>query len=289
MNHNYIDQFDLIDRYLIGKLPAEEGALFEEHFVDCPQCIDRLKTTKNFLQDLRLVSARQAFQTGKYGLGPRWPFPQVLAQKPFALAVSTLLVALIAGMIFAVVYMQRLRFDVDQAKLDSSLWQRSYEEERQSAALSDKKRQEVEQELTVQLRELEAKLHTVEEPRGGIESGVWMQPSVNVPIISLNPVTRGEDTANEVTLPHSPIAFLVSIGLEGETKYENYRITILDDQKRAIYKKPGLKANRYNSLSIGFNSKFFQPGNYSLVVEGVVKKNGISLIGDYPLRIIKNR
>jgi hypothetical protein len=294
MDHSYIDQSNLVDRYLMGKLAADDSARFEEHFVDCPQCVDRLKTTRNFLRDLRVVSVERALHKGSRGPERlRSYFSRTPSRKSLALAASFLLALATVGAIVVFNHIQRLQAHVDQAKTDSAQWQRSYEEERQTAALSDQKRKEVEQELTGQLRDLEAKLKDEQEPRGGMtaEPGVWAQPGINVPVFALHSVRRGEqnpsESVDEITLSRSPAGFVISVGLEGEAQYKDYRITISDDGNRAVLKRGGFRPDRYNNLSIGFNSNFFRPGKYLLKVEGVAKGVGASPIGDYPFRVIK--
>jgi Putative zinc-finger len=42
MDHRYIDQFAVAQRYLDHALSAEERASFEAHLVDCQECTDRL-------------------------------------------------------------------------------------------------------------------------------------------------------------------------------------------------------------------------------------------------------
>jgi hypothetical protein len=42
MDHRYIDQHALAERYLENALPVEERAVFEAHMVDCQECRDRL-------------------------------------------------------------------------------------------------------------------------------------------------------------------------------------------------------------------------------------------------------
>jgi Putative zinc-finger len=294
MDHSYIDQFNLIDRYLKGRLAAEESARFEEHFVDCPQCVDRLKTTKNFIQDLRHLSVEQALQSGSYRperlSSHFWHMP---SRKYLGVAAGFLLMVGVAGAIFALDYVQKLRSDADRAKEDSAQWQRSYEELRQAATLSEEKNNKTEQELTGKLRDLEAKLQTEQERRSDmiVGSGMWVQPGVNVPVFALNSVRRGEGntsvTVNEITLPRSPTGFLISVGLEGEAKYKDYRITILDARNRVILRRGGFRPDRYNNLSIGLNSKSFQHGNYLIRVDGVTNNGGPSPIGNYPFRIIK--
>src|SRR5258706_14689988 len=60
MDHKYIHEFDIVERYLSRKLAEGETAEFEEHFVDCLECVDRLETTKAFADGLRRVASRGA-------------------------------------------------------------------------------------------------------------------------------------------------------------------------------------------------------------------------------------
>lgn len=294
MDHNYIDQSGLVDRYLIGKLSSEESARFEEHFVDCPQCVDRLKTTGNFVQGLRHASLQQSLEAGSYRREER-PFylSWMNAYKPAALAAGLALAVVMAGAVLAVNYIQSLQAEIDRARSDSARWQRSYEEEREAASLSREKSQETEQVLTGQIRGLEVKLQDMQEQQSDLPAGPgpWVKPGVNVQIFPLTPSRGGEpgssETGNEVALPRAPVGFVISLGLEGEAKYKNYRITILNDRDRPVFKEDGSIPDRHNSLSIGFNSTFFRPGNYLIVVEGLTHDGGTSPVGNYPFRVTK--
>ena len=42
MNHRYIDEFSVAERYVENRLPPEERIAFEAHLVDCQECTDRL-------------------------------------------------------------------------------------------------------------------------------------------------------------------------------------------------------------------------------------------------------
>lgn len=48
MDHQYIDQHSLAERYLENALSREERAAFEAHLVDCQECTDRLLLAEMF-------------------------------------------------------------------------------------------------------------------------------------------------------------------------------------------------------------------------------------------------
>lgn len=294
MDHSYIDQFDLIDQYLMGKLTEEESAQFEEHYADCQRCYDSLLLTRNFIQDLRTPTALRSLQAA-ISTRPqkRWQFGRWLAPKPLAIAAICMLVIVLMAAIWTVRSMQRLRSEINQARNEASESRRNYEEAQQAAARSDKRLEEREQELTEQLRLLEARLLRRQELSGRQEAGssLWLQPGINLPMFSLNSVRRGEPTlpprGNEVTLPNSPTGFLILIGLEGDANYKGYRFRIVDDRNLTVATRAGLKRNSNNALSIGLNSKLFRPGKYLLMVEGIADDGSAVAAGNYPFRVIK--
>src|SRR6185503_13499203 len=166
MEHEEIDKFNLIDRYLMGKLLAEENAVFEEHFVDCPQCIAHLQTTKNFMQDLRFVAAEQASQLNrKQPERASGHYLQMILGKPLAFAMVCLLIAAAVSAFFVVNHIRRLRVAVNQAENLSKQWEQRYEDERQSAISADRKHQEAELQRAEQMRALEARLKDEEAQR----------------------------------------------------------------------------------------------------------------------------
>ncbi len=49
LDHHYIDDNSITERYLRQGLPLDERRLFEEHLVDCQECADRLMLAEMFL------------------------------------------------------------------------------------------------------------------------------------------------------------------------------------------------------------------------------------------------
>jgi len=295
MDHHYIQQHDLIDRYLIGNLPEEESASFEKHFTDCAQCLDQLKTTEDFIEGLRVMAVEQSATAGSYNSKnrPRF-FLSGLSRRQLALAATLLLAVIVTGAVFTLNRVRHFQMEALAAKNNSAEFERRYEEGQQSAALSEQKREQMERELTGHIQELEARLEDAKKqsPPLASESGFWSQPNPNVAIFALSSVRAGDPNAlgatNEIILPRSPRPFVISLGLVGEVDYNDYRVTILDNNDRVVWRSNGFKPSRYKALSAGLNATFFRSGLYRLTVEGITKVGDVSLLGVYPFRVIKN-
>ena len=54
MNHDEAIREQAVERYLLGELPEDARARFEEHFFDCAQCASDLKESTLFVDALRL-------------------------------------------------------------------------------------------------------------------------------------------------------------------------------------------------------------------------------------------
>ena len=56
MDHDYIAQNDIRERYLRRRLPPDELARFEDHFLDCPACLDELELGQRLRSGVRQVA-----------------------------------------------------------------------------------------------------------------------------------------------------------------------------------------------------------------------------------------
>ena len=69
MDHIYIEEHGLVERYHRGDLPAEEEVRFEEHFMACAECQERLALARSLRKGIRAMAAedavrRRALETG---------------------------------------------------------------------------------------------------------------------------------------------------------------------------------------------------------------------------------
>ena len=295
MDHKYINELDLVERYLMGRLAAEETAEFEAHFVDCQECVGQLNTTKALMDGLRIVASEQAPEPRSYEpRGLSWSLRHAGSRRFLALAAGVLLLVALVGA--AVVYdqIQRSRVAADQAKNASAQLERRYEEERQSSSLAEMRHRDSERDLTTQIAKLRAELENEHKQNTGEmpdDHGALKKPQINFEIFVLES-TRGSEPAtgspNELIVPRSPAYFVISVPLEEEGDHNTYRMTILDERKRMICKESGLKPDRHNALSVGFNSTFFRQGDYTLTVDGIAADGSTSVIGTYSFRVLKN-
>jgi hypothetical protein len=290
MNHEQIDQFNFIDRYLMGQLPEEENNGFEEHFVDCPQCIARLQTTRSFLQDLRYVAAEQTSKIDyQPSDAPYGGLPQTSSRNSMVWAVACLLIVITAGTIFAIGYTRRLQAAANQAESRSEQWQRRYEDKLQAATLAETQHQETEAQHTQELRALQARLKTEEARHAEMVTRLnQLAYAGGNPILVDLVSVRGSEAGKEVSLTRSITELMFSIVLEGERRFENYQVTIFNEQHQSIWKKRSLTPNQDNILLFSSHSSLFRPGHFSVLLQGV-EKGTKKDIGNYPFLIRQTR
>src|SRR5579871_6750583 len=134
MDHNYIRDFHLVDRYVLGKLSDAELARFEEHFIDCADCIVELKIAQTFIENLRSSSLPNFHQTPatdrntvetnssraeKRAARGYFKFTRGLLAPAAAIAI----ILIIGGVSISFYEIHNLRRDVLEAKNNSGQWQ----------------------------------------------------------------------------------------------------------------------------------------------------------------------
>ena len=60
MNHQHVDEHQIAERYLLGRLPPGEAERFEEHALACAECLDRLEAADGLRDGLARVATEEA-------------------------------------------------------------------------------------------------------------------------------------------------------------------------------------------------------------------------------------
>jgi hypothetical protein len=290
MDHKHIDESGILEQYLLGKLEAEESDRLEEHFMDCARCTDRLLTTKAFIQGMHAVASQDAAA----GIGSRALKQRILegiSIRSLAFAAAFMLLIALAGIAFFASRINRLEAAIQQAKGSAEQWERRYDEAAAASARNDDERQQTVRNLTEEVGELRKQLENERDSARRNRASEEGHPQINFATFILRSVRGATNLSpvNEINLPRSAKSFGVSVPLLGDSGYPDYRMVIFGKQGRPILREPGLHPDSYNSLVILFESSFFRSGSYTLRVEAVTSEGEVKIVGDYPIRITKNR
>jgi hypothetical protein len=290
MNHDYIKEFNLIDQYVLGKLAADEAEEFEDHFIDCPECVEQLNITRSFIKDLKGLAVQETLLSGNRRAPStrRW-YLQLVPLRSWAVIACCCVLVTGVFAFFAIRRLTQTEAELRQAKEDASAIRQQYQRELETAAESEKQHQEARQQLAQRLDELEQKLKT-EGATNQSSVGGSGAPEVNFPIYALVSVARGQVPALvEIAPPASSSRFALSIPVEDRRELSAYRVIISDHRGVTVFNQRGFKPDAYHALSLSLNSNFLIPGTYDLRVEGLTPPNKWDTVGSYPFRIIKRR
>jgi hypothetical protein len=256
MDHAYIEEHGLIDLYHRGQLPPEEEAGFEEHFVGCPDCQERLQMARGFQRGLKTVVAEDVAKAGLLTWLLRRPRRTWIALAALVVAAVLPVLGYLAGSRGA-----------DPMNTEAS-WRQLFEKERQST-----------EDLRQRLEESERQRLAQVTP----EPTAAPSPLVNTPVFLLTAV-RGEGETPSVEVESGYFSLAVDAG--DDPRFESYRVTITDAQGKRAFREAGLKPNALEALLLTFPVGFFKPGEYRLVLEGVKPGGGAAELSGYSFRIV---
>jgi hypothetical protein len=60
MDHTRIEEHQIAERYVQGTLPADEAGRFENHYLSCPECLDRLALAESVQRGFRRAATQDA-------------------------------------------------------------------------------------------------------------------------------------------------------------------------------------------------------------------------------------
>ncbi len=283
VNHRYIEESNIVDLYLLGKLPSEEKARFEEHFIDCQECLGRLETTRDFVRALKSAAAEDIARSSAYfrvGL-LAWLIRRRRWQQA-ALILTTLLVLVALPTAFFLTKMRRMREELHQAKKSSSDWQRQYEEQQRVASGLEKQLQDAKQNSID--RDIQNERESQARPDGSKEANLSTAP----PVFALSIVRSadpGSEPANRISVPQSAPSIVLSLELENDSDVQSYRATISNADNQIVWKASNLKPHSRDTLRINLNSKLLTKGDYQLTLEGLLREGLYVPQGKYSFRV----
>jgi hypothetical protein len=286
MDHHYIEGHNITDRYLQGTLSATERTRFEEHFIDCAECLDRLEMTEDFRGALRTLAADRAAASRVYARPGRraWLMGMPGGRQAALLAAAFLLVVALPSVLL-IVRTGQSRRQADEARLSAADWQRKYEESQQAGRKAEAAMQSREQEVARQRLEIEQRERQtrVAEPLG---PQALLQTA---PIFDLNTVRglRGQSApATRISIPRSAQWIVLKLEIEPDPELQSYRATVFTSGERIICRASDVIAVR-GTLAVSCDSSLFRTGDYRLALEGLIRQGRHVSAGAYSFHVIK--
>jgi Putative zinc-finger len=256
MDHQSIDAGNVAERYVTGRLPPEEAALFEEHYLDCPACCARVEAAERLQRGLRRLAEEAAVRAPG---SPRWSRSPRLALAAAALLAVALLPAWIE-----LREVQRLRSDLAQTKVETG-----------SADRLKGDLQQTRRDLAAEVEKREALAREMAADR---------QPQASLPVVALTPVRGGEGPARTLKLPEK--SGWIALWVEpGDAGFPAYRATLRKDEGAVVLQASGLRLNDLGALLVTLHSTSLSPGAYRLDLDGLPQAGAPVPVGRFPLRI----
>jgi hypothetical protein len=247
MDHRYIYENNIVSLYLTGKLSPHELSEFEEHFVDCRECLDQIEQITEFRRTLKRVvkeeaasrgTAPQPSSSGMEGFN-YWLQPQRLAYVGLVM-----FLALAAGFLAGNKHRQ---LQLAEEKKLTEEWQRRYADERQT-------REDLEKQLG--------------------QSPDHSQLAANLPpapLFSLN-VTRGSDEGNptsQISIPQNSKWIVLSLEFEKDPAFHSYCARLNNAGGKLIWSAENIPALSSDAIAVTLPSNLLSKGDYFLTIEGL--------------------
>jgi len=300
MNHQYIEENNIADSYALGKLPASERARFEEHYIDCEECLDRLESAEVFCRAVQHVMKGEAAPSivalgaGLFGrmarIRPRWQT---------TLAVSLILLPVTLLVVIANQFVENRRLNRELTSVNTASSPRPARSPASAARESSIGEAGKTATPTVESSPTAAPSSPPASSRPDLTARVepiealrrLARPQVNVPIFALNSVRRAGSnlsaSVNEIEVSSSLQWVIFSIELDEKPNHQIYRATIFTDDGRRLWDDNSLRPNRYDAFVLIFPTTFFQPRDYSIVLEGNTPDGRSVPAANYSFRITR--
>jgi hypothetical protein len=267
MDHADVEEQQIVDRYVRGTLPAEEAARFEEHYLSCPECLDRLDLAESMKRGFQRAAGQDAARVAaaRQLAVVAW-LARLGRSRQAAVLAMALLVAVLLPWGLAVRRM---------AEHDRELAQERAALEQERSTTNSRGTAETER-LRTELRTSQRDLARQRQPQG------------NVPILFLNTERGGaspDGPTVRLRLPRTPGWIVFSLEIEPPHQ-PSYQVVLRDAGGREVWRGGDLRIDERESLSLSLPSSLLSPGDYTLAVEGLAPGHKSVPAGRFVFRVL---
>jgi hypothetical protein len=275
MDHTYIEEHQIADRYVQGTLPEDEAERFENHYLSCPECLDSLDLAESVQRGFRRAATQDAERlaaTRQLAL-LAW-LGRLSRRSQVGVLLSALLVLTVLPAGLGV----------------HGIAERDRELTHTRAVLADERRHAAaDGALRANLDASQRGALAAAHARDVQQLAQMQQPQGNVPILFLDKERGAGPTSDALTqrlrLPATGWVVLASpVDLPFQP---SYRAELLDSHGREVCRWQGLQPDDHDLLRMSLLSNQVQTGDYSLVVEGINTSGKPSAAGRFTFRIFR--
>jgi hypothetical protein len=249
VDHTYITEHDLVSRYVLGKLAPEESARFEEHFIDCPECLDRIEMTSELRSGLRSLPRREIVGARPQSAGARW----LGVLRDWRLLVFSAAATLL--LVVTSVQWVSTRAQLAREQRETREWRARYEHERKS-------RQAAEQLVATS-----------------------MAPAA---VYRLTMVRSGPDAASapvSMTFPAAATGVVLLLELGPAPEFRGFRAVLQRAGGETLWLTDNLRQDAAGEVAVTLRPGVLEPGAYVINLEGWTTDSRYAHAARYAFRV----
>jgi Putative zinc-finger len=280
MDHAYIQEHQVVDRYVMGRLTEAEADRFEDHYLTCDECLRNLNLAQQFQSGFRQVAAEEAV-----GL------MAVLAaafRSRRSLGLGLALALVLAAFTLLLVRSGRLGDDLEAARVRLAVAEDRRAAEARKATEAGRARDELRARLEQERARLEGVLAEAEGRRE--EAGPAPRSQVSaVWLVTLVPARSGpaaDEPFQRLTLPPDLESVVLELDLDLAGP-DPYRVTLRRRDGTAVWTAANLRPGPSGTLALGLDPSLLQPGDYRLLIEALPAEGSPFPAARFAFRVVK--
>lgn len=259
MDHTYIDDQQIAERYLMGRLSPEEREAFEEHTMVCAQCLERLELAAGLRSGLQQTAAAVAVaaRSGAVRLGVLATLARLGRSRGMALAFAALLLVALVPSGLLLRQVQEQQREIARAGHPAADTQREAQLQSARQALTDQR--------------LQAEQERGEKERLQGELDRALHPQANTPILTLAPersASGPRPPAQQIALPRGPGWIVLALDLEA-ADYPSYRVRLRRQGGALLWQGDGFEPDPQGTLTLSLPATLLAPGDYRVEADGL--------------------
>lgn len=278
MDHRRIDDQNVAELYVTGRLSSEDEETFESHLLECTECRERVGWADDLRTSIRAVAAEDTARASVQLGFLAWVSRRTRGARAGLLMAALLAVAALPAWLQA--DRSRLSRELEEARSEVHA-----AAERPAATVpapvappAPDNTAELER-LAQEKSRLEQELSASRERLARLD-----EPQINTRIVSLG-VVRGESDL-QIELGPSAEPIVVSLELP-QVEHDTYRVTLLEGRK-PLWKKDGFEPTANDTLNVLLNSGTLKPGaSYRFSLDGIEAGGRAVHVGEIAFKAVK--